>query len=437
MLRIFLAITALCLFLSSCRKYDDVVPSQPAASEFSSTVAIEWMEQYRQAVKNEGLNPPRASRFYAYAGIALYEAVLPGIPGNRSVEGQVPLLANLPKIASFTRLQYNIALNEAMYRVAKGLLPNASAATKNQLDALYKKYNDQLNTQVHETVKNDSREFGYMVAQSVLNRANKDGMAETTSMVYTVPGRTSNAANWAPTGAVLNPLEPFWGKVKCFAMLSSSECEEAQAIPFSSTPGSAFYNQAVEVYQVSQNLTQDQRNIAQWWADGAGTPTPPGHWVGIANQLAKEKNLPLAKTAEMHLMLGIGLADAFISCWDAKYKYNLLRPQTYIRDYLPGASSWSSFISTPPFPEYPSGHSVSSGAAAEILTGFFGNISFTDKTNTSMGLPARTYNSLRDAANEAAMSRLYGGIHYREGNENGVKQGKTVGEVVFKNIKLK
>jgi hypothetical protein len=220
-------------------------------------------------------------------------------------------------------------------------------------------------------------------------------------------------------------------------MKSSYECETPSTVAFSTVSGSAFYKQALEVVTVSQSLTQEQKDIAKWWADGGGSPTPPGHWVAIENQLVSKLNLGLGKAAEMYVLVNMALADAFISCWDAKYKFNLLRPKTYINKYIAGNSNWNSFIGTPPFPEYPSGHSVSSGAAAEILTTLFGNVAFTDNANTDLGLQPRSFNSFYQAADEAAVSRLYGGIHYREANENGVKQGKMVGQSVMKNIKLK
>jgi hypothetical protein len=257
-------------------------------------------------------------------------------------------------------------------------------------------------------------------------------------MAFTVPDWTTNASYWAPTDNTnLKPLEPFWGKVKCFAMKSSDECEIPSTTPFSTAVGSAFYQQSVEVLTISQKLTTEEKNIASWWADGGGTPTPPGHWVAIENQLVNQLNLDLGKAAEMYAIVNVGMGDAFISCWDAKYKFNLLRPETYIRNHIAGNNNWRPYIGTPPFPEYPSGHSVSSGVAAEILTTLFGNVSFTDNTNTNLGLAPRSYRSFKEAADEAAISRLYGGIHYREACEKGVEQGKLVAQSLMKNIKLR
>jgi hypothetical protein len=428
------------LFLQSCVKQNDVEPQtqQPQANNYSPAVAVEWMDMTRQIVKSEGKNPPVASRIYAYAGITVYESVYVGLPNNKSVAAQIPGFNNLPKVSSFGELDFPAVVNEAMYRVSLKIAGNLKQENLNAIKALHEKYSNERLKAVPFEVMEASTEYGKTLAIAILNRADNDNFSATRSLAYTVPNWNNDLGNWAPTDNVnMSPLEPHWGKVKCFAMKSSDECETPSAVAFSTTPGSPFYNQALEVVTVSQNLTQEQKNIARWWADGGGTPTPPGHWLAIENQLVGKLNLSLGKAAEMYVLVNMALADAFISCWDAKFKFNLLRPKTYINKYIPGNSNWNSFIGTPPFPEYPSGHSVSSGAAAEILTTLFGSVAFTDNANINMGLQPRSFSSFYDAANEAADSRLYGGIHYREANENGVKQGKMVGQSVMKNIKLK
>ncbi|MDB5192873.1 MAG: phosphatase family protein, partial [Segetibacter sp.] len=260
----------------------------------------------------------------------------------------------------------------------------------------------------------------------------------TRSMSYTAPSPLLNPANWMPTGAATNPLEPYWGKVKCFAMATSAACTIPSSVPFSTVPGSGFHNMATEVYNTVKNLTTEQRNIALWWADDAGaTSTPPGHWVSIIGQVVNTKNIGLGKASEAYALVTMSMADAFISCWDAKYQYNLLRPVSYIKQHIAGGNTWSTVLNTPPFPEYPSGHSVASGAAADVLTALFGNIAFTDQTGASLGYASRSYTSFHHAAQEAALSRLYGGIHYREAIDNGLVQGKEVAKAVFNKIKMK
>ena len=186
------------------------------------------------------------------------------------------------------------------------------------------------------------------------------------------------------------------------------------------------------------NASTAQRDIALWWSDEAGaTSTSAGHWVSIAGIVATQKNIDLGKAAEMYVLLNMSMADAFISSWDAKYKLNLLRPVSYIRTYFPGYYNWNSSISTPPSPEYPSGHAVSSGAAADMLTKIFGDVVFTDNANVSLGLAPHTYNSFTEAANEAGISGLYGGVQLRNAIVNGLTQGKEVSKALSTKIQLK
>jgi hypothetical protein len=433
-----IVITAALLVLQSCRKQNDAIQVQPDAVNYSSKVATEWMHTIEKIVQSEGKNPPVASRIYAYEAIGLYESVVPGMQGYQSLQGQVPGLTNLPSARTFSKLDYISSANEAMYQIALQIFVTLKPENAKAIEDLHGKYyNDAFRRVLSETVKS-SADFGKMVATAVLNRANNDNFANTRTLTYVVPSSTLNASYWSPTGPALAPLEPYWGQMKCFAMADGGACTIKSTIPFSTAPGSQFYNQANEVYATSLNLTAEQKAIANWWSDGSSqTATPPGHWVAIVDQIAERKNLDLGKAAETYAMVNIGMADAFISCWDEKYKMNLLRPVTYIRNYITGNTTWNSLLSTPPFPEYPSGHSVASGTASEILTRLLGNVAFTDSANVYLGYAPRSYNSFAEAADEAAISRLYGGIHYREAIENGLKQGKEVSKAVFDKIKLK
>ena len=154
--------------------------------------------------------------------------------------------------------------------------------------------------------------------------------------------------------------------------------------------------------------------------------TPPGHWISIVLQISDREHLPAAKTAEALARLGVATADAFIGCWHAKYQYNLLRPVTYIRKIMD--QKFDPLLITPPFPEYPSGHSVQSGAAEQVLEKMFGeNYAFDDATYVDDGIAPRKFGSFKAAANEAAMSRLYGGIHFRAAIFDGLEQGRCIG----------
>lgn len=185
----------------------------------------------------------------------------------------------------------------------------------------------------------------------------------------------------------------------------------------------------MRAYEAVKRLSVERLEIARFWADDPGeTGTPPGHWVAIENQLTAELKLRLDAAAEMYSRVGVALGDAFIACWHAKYRTNVLRPVTYIRRHID--PRWGPLLMTPPFPEHPSGHSVASAAAAEVLTDLFGARPFIDRTHAPRGLRARAFDSFHAAATEAALSRLYGGIHYPMAIEDGLTQGRCIGHRV-------
>jgi hypothetical protein len=230
---------------------------------------------------------------------------------------------------------------------------------------------------------------------------------------------------WEPTPPAfqLIPLQPHWGNNREFA---DKGCVVPPPPEYSVDPASEFFAYASEVYDTSLTLTPEQAAIARFWADDPGTITPPGHSISMLRQVLAAEDASLERAAEAYLRVGCAIADAFIQCWRTKFIWNLLRPITFIRsNFDPG---WSSLVTTPPFPEYSSGHSTQSGAWAEVMTSLFGDgFEFTDHTHDDAGLAPRAFTSFRHAADEAAVSRLYGGIHYRFGNENGLAAGACLG----------
>jgi hypothetical protein len=230
---------------------------------------------------------------------------------------------------------------------------------------------------------------------------------------------------WEPTPPAfqLIPLQPHWGNNREFA---DKGCVVPPPPEYSVDPASEFFAYASEVYDTSLTLTPEQAAIARFWADDPGTITPAGHSISMLRQVLAAEDASLERAAEAYLRVGCAIADSFIQCWRTKFIWNLLRPITFIRsNFDPG---WSSLVTTPPFPEYSSGHSTQSGAWAEVMTSLFGDgFEFTDHTHDDAGLAPRAFTSFRHAADEAAVSRLYGGIHYRFGNENGLAAGACLG----------
>jgi PAP2 superfamily len=246
--------------------------------------------------------------------------------------------------------------------------------------------------------------------------------------------------HWLPTntqGLQQYPLLPEWGKNRPFAMPAATTCTLPPPPDYSEDKGSEFFKQAQEVFDIRKNLTPEQKTIARFWSDDPMlSSTPPGHWVAIGLAIFERDHVDIEKCVEVLARLGVAVADAFIGCWQVKYEVDLLRPLTYIRKLID--PKWDALLITPPFPEYPSGHSVQSGAAAAVLTSAFGEkFAFEDASHEEDGLGRRSFPDFWSAAREAAMSRLYGGIHFHAAVERGLDQGRCIGAfaVALKTVK--
>jgi hypothetical protein len=454
----------------------------PADPQFVS----EWMRQYYGLIRAERISPPVASRVLSYAAVALYEGLASASPGLVSLAGQLNGLDSLPRPDPKKRYDPVLVALSAERSVLDSLFVEGFPATRAALATLA----DSLETArlaagVPDAVHSDSRNLGERLGAAVLAWAARDGFDETRTKAFqpragpgfwvndsrvdeytsqnlsavrdfvaidnpaaTLRGgevseralavtrpkagdvRTLKAVN--PTGAT----EPWWGSLRPFALRSPGECLTPPPVAWSTIPGSPFYAQAKRVYDIGRGLTDEQYQTVLYWADNPGqTGTPMGHWLAIGSQLVTQLALSAEQAAEVFVLMTLAQADAFIAIWDEKYRVNLIRPVTYIRRYID--STWTPAIITPPFPEYPSGHSGQSAAAATVLTSLLGAVAFEDSTNLALGHPVRRYRSFQEAADEAAESRLYGGIHYPMGNENGKALGRCVGRVVLERLRTR
>ena len=437
--------TIVLLQATSHMAYGQVSASKPStpATAFSSNVATEWFNLGLQLTQQTpGFSPPVASRALAYLGLTLYESVQSGIPNAQSLAGQLNELQSLPLTQPDEALHWPTVANAAMATMTRMMFPSASAENKGRIDLLERslplKYNQDFDANVVTVeVTNRSQTYGKLMAMAVMTWARTDGGHEAWGPLrraqqnYVPP---SGEGQWSATApAFAPPLLPWWGEVRPFVLKSASQCEAPAPLPYSERPTSAFYKEAEEVYAVSTRATPEQRQLALYWADDPlKTPTPAGHWAFIAGDLLKVNNANLADAAKLYAQLNLAMADAFIAGWKTKYTVNLLRPVTYVQLVID--SNWvPTLMHTPPFPEYPSGHSVQSSSAAAILEKRFGaNTSFIDNTHNDRGWGPRTFASFKTAADEAAVSRLYAGIHFRTGIEGGKVQGRCVAGEVLK-----
>jgi hypothetical protein len=401
----------------------------PGADEFDAEVATAWFDFSRELVRQTpGFTPPVASRVFGYAGIALYEAVVPGMEGYRSLAGVLAGLAPLPAAGHNRAYDWPTVANAALATALRGLFPSSQSAA---IDAIEARVEAGLRGVLPPGILERSKRRGAEVAAAALEWAKGDGGHEgylrnfPASYVPPVgPGL------WVPTPPGFLPaLQPFWGRNRCFALVASADCPPGPHPPYSEDPASRFHAEALEVYETVNALTPEQDTIARFWSDDSGaTATPPGHSLSIATQVLRREGASLAAAAETYAKVGIAVCDAFVACWHQKFVYNLLRPVTYLRRLDP---DWLPVLVTPPFPEYPSGHSVQSGAACQVLSDLFGDgYAFVDHTHDARGFAPRGFGSFFEAAEEAAISRLYGGIHFRAAIERGLDQGRCIGQAV-------
>lgn len=400
-------------------------------ADVSREVLLTWHKLILELVRHTATYmPPVAARAFGYIGVTAHEALATGNPGLRSLAGQVTDLSPLPARGE-GEFDEPCVLHAALNSAVNGLFANTGPTGQRAMEKLGEIMGRMASEGMAEDVVSRSVAHGEAIAAHILDWAAADGGAVIENlgfpMEYT-PG--TRPQDWVPTSAVRlqqAPLLPAWGSNRPFAIRDMAAMDAPAHPDYDEAPTSAFFGFAKEVHDVGKALTDEQKLIARFWSDDAMlTPTPAGHWIAIVMQIADRDAMPVEVIAAALAKLGAAQSDAFVSCWSTKYKYNLLRPVTYIRRHIDKA--WEPLLITPPFPEYTSGHSTQSGAASTVLTAVFGdNFAFDDATHEDEGLPVRSFASFNAAAEEAAMSRLYGGIHFRFGNDAGLAQGRAIG----------
>lgn len=373
--------------------------------------------------------PPVASRGLAYVGVTAFEVTASGSAQLNSLGGQLKDLKFLPKRNGTLRYNEPAMLNAAMSSIVRELFQNTGPSGQQAI----KRLEDELTAQA-KSLEGDfdtSVSYGLQIANDIIAWSRDDGGAKIENMGFPLQYELKKGpSNWVPTNPLARqqqlPLLPQWANNRPFAMPDSAACPLPPPPEYSEDKTSQFYQEALEVYQTSKSLTDEQKQIAFFWVDDAmASPTPAGHWVSILMQIADADRLPHEKLVDALARLGIAMADAFIGCWHEKYRHDLLRPVTYIKRAID--PEWMPFLLTPPFPEYPSGHSTLSGAAATVMSAVLGdNYAFEDRTRERDNAIPRSFSNFWAAAREAAMSRLYGGIHFRSGIESGLEQGECI-----------
>lgn len=399
------------------------------------------VHQLSSVIVYDIFSPPQASRVYAYASVAAYETLRQEHPEYATLAGQLNGLTPVPAPAPNVQYSYPLAGIHALLTVGRAL-----TFSRPRMDSLRTAMDARIRAGgISAAVYDRSIAYGDTVARHILDWAAKDRFIQTRGFPkYTV---ITQAGRWIPTPpAYMDAIEPHWAELRTFVMDSASQMKPIPPPPFDTTAGSVFYQDAKEVYDTGKHLTTDQRAIAAFWdcnpyvmhvqghaMFATKKITPGGHWMGIVGIASRSAGADIMQSSDAYARTAIVLADAFIAAWDEKYRSNVIRPETVINRYID--EQWEPLLQTPPFPEYTSGHSVVSNAAATVLVQQFGSpFAFVDSSEMEFGLPARSYPSFEAAAAEAAISRLYAGIHYRPSIEQGAIQGRRVGVLVNERV---
>ena len=432
-----MAIIALAVALPGCEKS----PDQYREQAYQPELFQRSMKALTDVIVHDIFSPPVASRIYAYPSIAAYEVMVNDEASLQSLAGQLRGLEAVPKPTEGAAICYPLASIHAFLTVGKTLI-----FSEQKIEAYQQQVYQQYKAMgVPNQVVEQSVAYGQTVADHIIAWSGTDNYKQTRT--YPKFELTENPDRWQPTPPdYMDPIEPHWNKIRPFVIDSAQQFKPEVPTNFDTLRTSQFFKEVMEVYEVGKNLSDEQVAIASFWDCNPYVShhkghlmfatkkiTPGGHWIGITAIATRQAGAGFAQTTEAYARVSLTIADAFISCWDEKYRSSLIRPETVINRYID--ENWTPALQTPPFPEYTSGHSVVSGSAGIVLTNLFGDdFAFNDTTEVEYGLPARQFTSFNKAADEAAISRLYGGIHYMPAITNGVTQGRSLGRHIISRI---
>jgi len=425
----------------SCNQKNDYVKIVHDPLLFSNTV-----HELNNVVMGNNFSPIVASRNYTYASIAAYEVIAAGYPDKfQSLAGQLHGLASIPKPSPGQKIDFEFAAILAFSKLGEAVtFPEGSMSYyTDSLKELVKDHG------MPDEVYNSTLAFVDTVSATILGWSKKDNYSQTRTFpkynVMDVPGR------WTPTPpAYTQAMEPHWNKIRTLVLDSASQFVPPPPPPFNITDtNSKYYHEVISIKRAIDNLTDEQKHIAEFWDDnpfklnvsghvmfGTKKFSPPGHWMSVVGIAAKKANYDFPNTVYAFAITAISQFDAFIHCWDEKYRSNYARPETVINKYID--ADWRPYLQTPPFPEYTCGHSTVSSANAEVLTHVFGdNFAYTDTTELEFGIKSRSFKSFRDAAIENNWARFYGGIHFHNSCITSTEYGAKVGDLIADRLKMK
>lgn len=425
-LKLFIIIMVLGL-LSGCRREPHFPPN---ATQESADVVYAWYKFVARLQLPANPQPVVIlnHRNFGYIGVGLYEAVRPGIKGAVSLSSKLYQMPFMPEAHTYKGYLWSASANAALASMFKQFLAGLSDADRASIDSLENANNNRFRLSISDDVFNRSQSFGRSVATTIYNWSTTDNfnLSSTGYVLPVFPG------SWVPTPpAFAPPVGPFLQDSRPFLAYSLTATAPPLPFPYSKKPSSEFYTAAKEVYDIGKALTPEQKAIGNWWADagGAGVGVPaPYHLLSIITGALESKGANLGKAAEVYAKAGIGQKDGPIVTFRSKFQYNLIRPVTYIQRHID--PSWLSYLINPPYPEYISGLGGLYTPVIQVLIRELGDIPVTDNAYDWAGIAPRQYASLTQLIEEAAISRIYGGLHYRFTQNVSLAVGRKLGNKI-------
>lgn len=426
--------------ISSCTPTEK--PYQPSPESHDPQIVHDLSQALTDVIVHDVFSPPVAARIYAYTHLAAYEALRWDKGTFPSLTAQLRGFSKIPEPQDDGAIHcFPLAAAHAFVGVSK-MLVFSDTMLERKVRPVFQKL---ANLHLPKAVEVRSIAYADKIVAAIAERIKTDKYKETRGFSRYTP--KTAAGNWEQTPPdYMDAIEPHWRKILPFVLDSASQFKPIRPAAYSQDPASPFFKDMMFVYTTSQTLTEEQKAIANFWDCNPFVThneghlmfatkkiTPGGHWMGIARIACLKTKADIFKSAQTYALTAVTMNDAFISCWDEKYRSEYVRPETAIRNLKD--PKWFPLLQTPPFPEYTSGHSVVSSASAVVLTKLYGDsFAYVDSVEVNYGLPPRSFDSFAAAASEASRSRLYGGIHFLPAIENGVKQGKAVGSFIANKI---
>jgi hypothetical protein len=434
-IKILFAIFFFSLFLFSCGR-------KPKEAIDDVTVLHDNEAQLTNVIIYDVFTPPVASRIYGYTSLAAYEAMRYADPKCNSITAQLKGFGTMPEPQKGKSYNYTLAATKAFFSVAHKVTFSIDTLKKYEAK-VFARFKENLDDSTYAR----SADLGERIGKEILKRSSVDNYPQSRGKPKYLG--SNDAGKWRPTPPdYMDGVEFCWGQMHPLLIDSSSQFPPPPPPPYSDDKNSPFFKQVIGVYQQNKSLTKEQKMIATYWDDNPFVVvhnghmmfadkkiTPGGHWMGITAIACKQSHANAVKTAQAYALTSIALFESFITCWQVKYAYSYERPVSVINEKID--HNWLPLLQTPPFPEYTAGHSTISAASATVLTHLFGNnFAFLDTSDQRYIGMQRHFDSFNKAAEETAMSRFYGGIHYLNSSKMGAQQGNQVGEFIWQKLKL-